>query len=615
MTLRTKLLLAQAPLALILGLLGIASIGTVSVLGRQSQRILADNYRSVLAAQRMKEALERLDSAAIFRVAGRADKAAPMELPNRVRFEQELTIQEHNITESGEEAATARLRALWTTYLKNLDDYGKIAAAEARSADYFDHLHPAFARVKDAADFVLDLNQDAMVRKSEQAQRAARRQNAALIAATLVALLVGVLSSIWLTSRLLRPLGVLAQAARSIGAGDLDARAIVSGKDEIALLASEFNAMTGSLREYRRSSLGELLQAQQAAQAAIDSLPDPVLVLANDGTLSNVNVAAETLLSIKTGPSADPLASLDPALRDALANVRAHVIGGRGALVPKSLEEAVRIDAPEGPRFLLPRASPVYSEEGAVVGASIVLQDVTRLMRFDELRNDLVATVAHEFRTPLTSLHMALHMLLEQVAGPLGEKQAELLYTARGDCQRLQSIVDDLLDLTKMRAGRVEVETVAISSKTLVDAAVDDQQGPAQTSGVRLEVRLEQPILPVQADPERVSLVLTNLIANAVRHSPAGTTVTVSAMPSGATVRFEVGDQGPGIATEYQERVFEKFFRIPGTRGEGIGLGLYISREIVHAHQGEMGVQSEPGKGSRFWFTLPVAAATTRSLT
>lgn len=613
MTLRTKVLLAQAPLALVLGLLGIASIGTVSVLGRQSERILADNYRSVLAAQRMKEALERLDSAAAFRVAGRPDKAASLESPNRARFEQELTAQEHNITEPGEAEATAKLRALWTMYSQQLDEFGKPSSPEEQRAYYFDRLHPTFEKVRDAADYVLDLNQDAMVRKSEEAQRAARRQNTALIVATMSALLVGVLSSIWLTNRLLRPLSVLTQAARSIGGGDLDARAVVSGKDEIAVLAREFNTMTASLRDYRRSSLGELLQAQQAAQATIDSLPDPVLVLGNDGKLSNVNIAGETLLNIKAGTPADPLDSLDPALRTAIANVRAHVIGGHGALVPKGLEDAVRLDGPEGPRFLLPRASPVYSEEGSVVGASIVLQDVTRLMRFDELRNDLVATVAHEFRTPLTSLRMALHMVLEQVAGPLDDKQAELLYTARGDCERLQSIVDDLLDLTKMRAGRVEVETVPISSKTLVDAALDEHQGEAQAAGVRLAEQLDEPVLPVQADPERISLVLANLISNAIRHAPAGSTVTVGVKPSDHSVRFEVSDEGPGIAGEFQERVFEKFFRIPGTRGEGIGLGLYISREIVYAHGGEMGLQSEVGGGSRFWFSLPVAAARERS--
>jgi NtrC-family two-component system sensor histidine kinase KinB len=612
-TLRTKLLLAQAPLALVLGLLGIASIGTVSAVGRQSERILAENYRSVLAAQRMKEALERLDSAAAFRVAGRPDKAGPLEAQNRARFEQELTAQEHNITEPGEAEATAKLRALWTTYSQQLDEFSELSSPEEKSAHYFNRLHPTFEKVRDAADYVLDLNQDAMVRKSEEAQRAARRQNTALIVATMSALLVGVLSSIWLTNRLLRPLSVLTLAARSIGGGDLDARAVVTGKDEISVLAREFNTMTASLRDYRRSSLGELLQAQQAAQAAIDSLPDPVLVLGNDGKLSNVNIAGETLLNIKAGTPADPLDSLDPALRAAIANVRNHVIGGHGALVPKGLEDAVRLDGPEGPRFLLPRASPVYSEEGSVVGASIVLQDVTRLMRFDELRNDLVATVAHEFRTPLTSLRMALHMVLDQVAGPLGDKQAELLYTARADCERLQSIVDDLLDMTKMRAGRVEVEMVPISSKTLVDAALDEQQGQAQAAGVRLTEQFDEPVLPVQADPERISLVLANLISNAIRHSPAGSTVTVGVKPSDLSVRFEISDEGPGIAREFQERVFEKFFRIPGTRGEGIGLGLYISREIVHAHGGEMGLQSEVGDGSRFWFTLPVAAARERS--
>jgi len=121
-------------------------------------------------------------------------------------------------------------------------------------------------------------------------------------------------------------------------------------------------------------------------------------------------------------------------------------------------------------------------------------------------------------------------------------------------------------------------------------------------------VEITEPVLPVLADPERVGLVFDNLISNAVRHSARGTDVTVRAQANGKQVRFEVADQGQGIAPEYRERIFEKFFRVPGTKGEGIGLGLYISREIVRAHGGEMGVASEPGKGSRFWFTLPVPA-------
>ena len=447
-----------------------------------------------------------------------------------------------------------------------------------------------------------------MVLKSDRARRAAQQNIALMVAVTLGAFAVGLFASAALTSRLLRPLGVLSQAVRRIGEGDLLARASVQASDEIGRLAREFNTMADRLAEYRRSSLGDLLQAQQASQAAIDSLPDPVLVFSTAGSVLNVNTAAEKLLRVGvSGAGTDPLATVPPDVRALLERVRAHVVSGKGPYLPKGFEEAVPIESPEGPRHLLPRATPLYSEEGAIAGATVVLQDVTRLMRFDELKNDLVATVAHEFRTPLTSLRMTIHLCLEGAVGPLTEKQSELLHAARDDCERLQSIVDDLLDLSRIRSGRVEVSPVPLPAKTLVEGVVADQMPQADSKGVELRGTVIEPVLPVLADPERISLVLTNLIANAVSHSPAGATVELRAEPEDRQVRFQVLDHGNGIPPEYQERIFEKFFRIPGTRGEGIGLGLYISREIVRAHGGEMGVESRPGQGSRFWFTLPVA--------
>jgi len=555
----------------------------------------------------MKEAVERIDSAALFLVAGRREQALPQSASNERRFEEELKVQEGNITEKGEAEATRELRRVWDSYRRELRNLESLLPGEAGDF-YFQRLFPAFGQVKAAADRILEINQDAMVLKSDRARRAAQQNIALIVAVTLGAFAVGLFASAALTSRLLRPLGVLSQAVRRIGEGDLLARASVQASDEIGRLAREFNTMADRLAEYRRSSLGDLLQAQQASQAAIDSLPDPVLVFSTAGSVLNVNTAAEKLLRVGvSGAGTDPLATVPPDVRALLERVRTHVVSGKGPYLPKGFEEAVPIESPEGPRHLLPRATPLYSEEGAIAGATVVLQDVTRLMRFDELKNDLVATVAHEFRTPLTSLRMTIHLCLEGAVGPLTEKQSELLHAARDDCERLQSIVDDLLDLSRIRSGRVEVSPVPLPAKTLVEGVVADQMPQADSKGVELRGTVIEPVLPVLADPERISLVLTNLIANAVSHSPAGATVELRAEPEDRQVRFQVLDHGNGIPPEYQERIFEKFFRIPGTRGEGIGLGLYISREIVRAHGGEMGVESRPGQGSRFWFTLPVA--------
>jgi NtrC-family two-component system sensor histidine kinase KinB len=603
-TLRRKLLLALAPLALVLVVLGTLSVRTMRTLGDSADLILKDNYRSVLAAQGMKDAIERIDSAALFVVAGRREQGLAQATPNVKKFEDELRAQEGNITEQGEATATADLRRVWDDYRDEFLRFTSPSTGTDLRAMYFDRLFPSFTQVKAAADRILFINQDAMVLKSERARGAAQRSAALMIGATLIAFLVGLLASATLTARLLRPLGVLTQAVRRIAQGDLQARANVTVTDEIGHLAREFNTMVARLDEYRRSSLGELLQAQQGAQAAIDSLPDPVVVLGADGTVLNVNASADAVL--KPVPGTEPFASAPPDLRAVLEKVRAHIVSGKGAYTPKGYEEAVAVSGADGTRHLLPRATPLYSDEGGVQGATIVLQDVTRLMRFDELKNDLVATVAHEFRTPLTSLRMAIHLCLEQAAGPVTEKQADLLQTAREDCERLQGIVDDLLDLSRIQSGRVVVSPAPIPAKTLVEAAVAEHTPAADTAGVSLISTVIEPVLPVQADPERIALVLSNLIQNAIRYTPAQGAVELRAEPEARSVRFMVTDQGPGIPREQRQRIFEKFVRLPGAKGEGLGLGLYISREIVLAHGGDLGVDDAPGGGSRFWFTLPV---------
>jgi signal transduction histidine kinase len=475
----------------------------------------------------------------------------------------------------------------------------------ALQEEYFESLRPAYVAVKGAADPILSMNQDAMVRKSDKAKQTADGSITLLIVVSIAGLLVAVFASTTITSRLLRPLSVLGQATRRLGEGDLSARALVEGQDEIAELAVDFNAMAERLQKYRESSLGELLEAQRASQATIDSLPDPVLVIAVEGQLLRANRAAESALKVSLESG---LASLDPTVRDIVDRVRQHIATGKGPYVPRGLDDAVRVTTPEGDRHLLPRATPVYAEEGDVVGSTILLQDVTRLLRFEELRNNLVATVAHEFRTPLTSLRMAIHLLTEQHVGPLTGKQADLVYAAREDCDRLQSMVDELLDLSRIQAGRMELRRTPAEVEELVTAAVDAQRAPAAARQVQLRSEALPGMGQVLVDADRIQLVFANLLTNAIHHSPTGGTVTARAFATNGTVRFEIIDAGPGIPKEYHQAVFEKYFQMPGTPPGGAGLGLFIAREIVQAHGGEIGVESAPGKGARFWFVLPKAA-------
>jgi signal transduction histidine kinase len=608
MKMRTKLLAAQLPLVAALAITIIVGSGVARALGRGSQDILKDNYRSVLAAQNMKESAERIDSGVMFAIAGHPEEGGKQIDVNMPKFENELEAQEQNITERGELQATQRLRGAWMAYSHEIARVRvSLAAGELRDR-YFPDLLPRFLAVKDAADEILAMNQDAMIRKSDSAQRLAASSNTLLVGISVLGLVLALIASSFMTTRVLRPLSVVGQTARRLGEGDLAVRAKVSGKDELGDLAREINTMADHLQRYRQSSLGELLEAQLAAQATIDSLPDAVLVIALDGELRHANQAAETLLKVQTDAGSSALTTLDPAVRAVIERLRHYIAGGHGAYVPKGLEEAIEVTTADGKRALLPRAAPLYAEEGDVVAATIVLQDVTRLRRFEELRNDLVATVAHEFRTPLTSLRMAVHLLSEETVGPLTRKQADLVFAAREECDRLQSIVDELLDLSRIQADRIELRTTALDPEELIHTVIDAHASEAEARHVHVLAEVLPGMPEIVADRERLQLVLDNLISNAIKYGPDGGDVTVRAAQQDGLMRIAVSDHGPGIPPEYQQAIFEKYVRVPGAPRGGAGIGLYIAHEIVRAHGGQIGVDSEPGKGSTFWFTVKTAA-------
>jgi two-component system, NtrC family, sensor histidine kinase KinB len=609
MLLKNKILLAQAPMALALVLLGVIAVTTIDRLGSASEKILKDNYRNVLAAQRMKEAIERMDSAALFIVLGQLEEGQKLALPNRKLFDAELEVQENNITEPGETEATQALSATWRNYLALYEKFLTKTPGEDLQPLYFGDLYPRFLAVKNGAEVILAMNQDAMVRKSDEVHQFSRRLDTLITLAAILAALGGIIASMVLTSKIVRPLGILTQTARRIKEGDLAVRAKVEGTDEIAALAQEFNTMTDSLERYRKSSLGELLIAQQAAQAATDSLPDPVLFIDLDGRVQSMNRAAEALFGHTIpGSLSDYLRNLEPALATAVEKARSHVTSGKGAYSPESLEAAAKIALGGSDQYLLPQAAPIFDDMGNLASITLILRDVTLLSKLDDMSRNLVGTFAHEFRTPLTSLHMAVHILLEQLGPSLTEEQLDLFYTAREDCERLENLVDDILNIVRIQAGKIELQRVNVRIFPLVENVLGQHHLLAEERGLTLSQKLSPLCDEVFADPDRLELVFAYLITNAIRHTPEGGSIEIRTFPVDDRVKFEVADTGEGIPKEYQDQIFNKYFRVPGSIREGCtGLGLAIAKNIIEAHGGEIGLESEPGQGSIFWFTLPIS--------
>jgi NtrC-family two-component system sensor histidine kinase KinB len=276
------------------------------------------------------------------------------------------------------------------------------------------------------------------------------------------------------------------------------------------------------------------------------------------------------------------------------------------------ISNALQIFKDGDERFYLPHAVPVMGETHTVIGVTIVLADVTRLRRVTELEVEPISVVSHELKTPLTSVRMAIHMLLDERIGTLNPKQSELLRAARDDSERLNQIMENLLDISRMEAGRALLDMKPIAPLSLVTHAVEVFATSYRSAGVELISKVPDDSPDVLADPVRIQHVFSNLLSNALKFSSSGQQVIICAETANDGVRFTVQDQGIGIPTELLPKVFEKFFRFHTTgKLAGAGLGLAIAKDVVEAHGGRIWAESVIGEGSRFHFVLRVATTST----
>ena len=252
--------------------------------------------------------------------------------------------------------------------------------------------------------------------------------------------------------------------------------------------------------------------------------------------------------------------------------------------------------------------TPVTDEDGKVIMVITLLEDITKLKKVDEMKSEFVSMVSHEFRTPLTSMSMGINMLLKEKAGSINEDQKELLEVAEEDCQHLSNLVDDLLDLSKMESGEIDLEFENVKVGKIFDASIKPFEQQADEKGIEL-IRDDEIDLEVHADVNKITWVITNLIGNALRYTEEGDRIELHADKKGHKVHIAVSDNGAGIPKEYQHKIFEKFVRAGQDKDSstGTGLGLAISKEIVEAHGGRIWVDSKEGKGSTFTFTVKLA--------
>lgn len=595
---KRRIIIGLAPIFVLIVAMGAYAILLFSKLGSQVDVVLRENYRSVVAGQKMKESAERMDSAFFFSLVGEEQRGCQLFADHLPKFEEGLQTELSNITLPGEEKLANTIRSLFARYSKQAEIFWKTPDVQTRRDMYFRDLLPVFTEIKDSAQAVITMNQDNMLKSDREARDLSVRSTRYMIFASLIGLATSVLLAARLQKSILQPVRALTAVSKELGEGKLDQIVPVESKDELGELADAFNKLAGKLRAYRRITGDQILQARQMTETTFSAFPDPIVALSPEGVINFTNLAA-TALFHKTGS--------EGSLPTVIEHHAKNVLEGGPDYLPTSLEKTVVVRIDDKEVFLLPRIIGMRDDSGNVYGAAVILQDVTRLRLLDEVKSNLVSTVSHKLKTPLTSVRMGLYLLLEERIGSLNPKQTELLLAAREDSERLLEMINDLLDLAKLESGKATLNREEIDAGTLVHTISLEMEPFAESHGSKISTSIEPGLAHVRVDMRQIFQVFTNLISNAVKHSKRGEAVTVAAKSRSGMIRFSVTDQGPGIPAEFQPRIFERFFRVPGDIAGGAGLGLAIAREIVTAHGGLIGLNSKPGQGSEFYFDLPAA--------
>lgn len=598
--LRQKLSLGFAGLLAIVIILGVQSVMLLSQLGDSIDVILRENYRSVVACQQMKEALERMDSGMLFVLLGYEPEGTKLITDNESNFEQALLVEMNNITLPGEGEKASRLQELFTQYRSTIKDVRDTSIPDnLRRENYFTKLLPLFGRIKATADEIMHMNQQNMTDANNQARRRAASAQRQMYLLLIVGALIAGVFMIFTRRWILLPITRLIQSANDIRAGNLDLVVKIESADEIGALSEAFNSMAESLRRVQRTREAKLAQIQHTIQQAFNSLPDPVAVVDLDGRVEVATEAAGFSFGLKPGTRIQTLAFdwLMPLFHSAVKNV-----GPNGTACSNT---AIQCFLNGEERFFCPKAVTILDREKQPAAVMFILADVTQQRHQDDLKRSVISTVSHQLKTPLTSVRLAIHLLLEEDIGALTEKQAEVLIAAEEDAERLHRILDDLLDIGRIESGRATLDFQSVSSHVLALDSVEPFRSACQDRGVNLIVNLPDDLPEVWADPTRVPHIFANLFSNALKYTNRGGTITLLADSDEEFVRFSVSDTGKGIPDRYLETVFEQFFRVPDQGTEtGAGLGLAIAKEIVEAHGGTISVDSREAEGSTFIFSL-----------
>ncbi|WP_434639655.1 ATP-binding protein [Thermoanaerobacterium thermosaccharolyticum] len=602
-TLKGKISVVYLGLVLLVVIIGTISGINLYYLSKTIDGLMIDNYKSIKAVNLMNEEIDNQNNAILTYIY--QDRQAGIKQFNQDSsvFYDWYNVEANNITEKNEGKYVEEIKNAYVDFTTSFSGLQEIPVSDNGSMLYYykTKIKPNFDHIKDLLNGLAQLNETAMFEKKTNATMDAKNSMYAILIITLIAAIFGFIISMVFTNRFLKPMEYLISSIRKVKEGDLDQIISITTDDELGKLATEFNNMIKRLKQYEESQLGKIMDERNKTLSIVKSISDPLLVLNSDYKIILLNSAAEELFGIEEKNAVNKHFLLSVKDEKLFEEINSIVDSN---FVNNKIEQIKYSD-----KYYDVTISPIENYKSEISDILLVFHNITEFKELDQVKDDFISIISHEFKTPLTSIMMGTSIILEEKIGTINEKQKSTLLAIEEEGEKLTELVNELIELTKIESGKEVYNFKCCSMFGIVENTIKPLYNIASEKGVNLSHSVDEDLPGVYADPEKISWVLNNLITNALKYTDAGDDISISATIENNMMQISVKDTGVGIPKEYKDKIFDKFFHTKNGDNfeiKGTGLGLAVVKEIVEAHGGKVWCESDLDVGSNFMFTLPI---------
>jgi two-component system, NtrC family, sensor histidine kinase KinB len=606
--LQTKLYLGFSLLFFIIVIIWVFSSVYIFKLSSDSDAMLRDNYKSVVAMKDLSIALDEMKDIQSEYFFHKPSVYTDSIYSAKIRdFEKNLRAEENNITEVGEKEMVLNLTNSFYEYTNHFTSIRNDSTNVNRS--YFFDLLQEYREVKKNITGISELNMDAIIKKNDRLKETSNRAFMYISIVGTVFFLVSFSILMNFPRNIADPVKELTRGIREIARKNYDQQLHINTKDEFEELANAFNTMAIKLNEYEKSNLYKILFEKERIETIIGNIRDAIIGLDEKKEIIFSNPVACELLGIPadelTGRNITEISLRNDLFRNIIKDLLNDTY--------KSKEfNPLKIIAGGKESYFTKEILDVYTTgtgeiEHQLIGHLIILKNITKFQELDDAKTNFIATVSHELKNPISSARLNIKLLEDARVGELNDEQKILLRNVREEVNRLLKITGELLDLTQVETGHIQLEIHPVDPREVIEYALQAVKYNAEQKKISISLDMPENVPLINADSEKTAWVLVNFLNNAIHYSGENNQIIMSIKREDKDVRFSVKDFGKGIESKYLDKIFERFFRIPGASESGTGLGLAISKEFITKQKGRIWVESNPGEGSTFYFTIPLA--------